>query len=83
MEDPYSFDWMALWPLVAVASSRNDVAGAIDYARALLVEHQHPLPEKLAAATQKAIESLEKGEGESVRDDLACAIQIANEGGQI
>jgi hypothetical protein len=48
-----------------------------------LVEHQHPLPEKLAAATQKAIESWEKGEGESVRDDLACAIQIANECGQI
>ena len=82
MEDPYSLDWMALWPLIAVASSRN-IVRAIDYARALLVEHQRPLPEKLAAATEKAIESWEKGEGESARDDLARAIQIATECGQL
>ena len=83
MEDPYSYDWMALWPLIAVAFSRNEVARAIDHARALFVESQHPLPEKLAAATQKAIESWEKGEGESARDDLARAIQIATEYGQL
>ena len=83
MEDPYSLDWMALWPLVAVALTRNDLASAIDHARGMLVETQRPLPEKLIAATQKAIESWEKGEGDSARDNLARAIQIATEYGQL
>ena len=83
MEDPYSYDWMALWPLIAVAFSRNDVARAIDHARALFVESQHPLPEKLATATQKAINSWEKGEAESVRKDLARAIETAHEAGYL
>ncbi len=83
MENPYSFDWMALWPLLAVALGRNDVASAIEHARGMLVEAQHPPPEKLAAATQKAIESWEKGEGESARDALARAIEAAHEVGYL
>jgi len=30
MDDPYSFDWMALWPLIAIAFARQDIARAID-----------------------------------------------------
>jgi len=83
MEDPYSFDWMALWPLIAVASGRNDIARAIDHARALLVEHQHPLPEKLTAATQKAIESWQGNQSQIARTDLERAIQTAIGFGQL
>ena len=83
MEDPYSFDWIALWPLIAVAFSRNDLSRAIDYARALFVEHQHPLPEKLAGATQKAIENWEIKQPEKARADLERAIQTATEFGQL
>jgi len=83
MEDPYSFDWIALWPLIAVAFSQNDLSRAIDYARALFVEHQRPLPEKLAGATQKAIENWEIKQPEKARADLERAIQTATEFGQL
>jgi predicted ATPase/class 3 adenylate cyclase len=83
MEDPYSFDWMALWPLIALAFSRKEVSRAIDYARALLVEHQHPLPERLTAATQKAIASWEAGQAAIAHTDLEQAIQVAQELGQL
>jgi hypothetical protein len=83
MEDPYSFDWMALWPLIAVAFSRSDVACAIDYTRALLVEDQHPLPERLASITQKAIESWQTSQPEKARTDLERAMQMAQEVGQL
>ena len=83
MKDPYSFDWMALWPLIAVAFARNDIAQAIDYARGLLVEHQHPLAEKLAAAMQKAIANWQGNQSQVARADLERAIQIATEFGQL
>jgi predicted ATPase/class 3 adenylate cyclase len=83
MEDPYSFDWMALWPLIALASSRKDIARAIDHARGLLVEQQHPLPEPLTAATRKAIKSWENNQPEKASLDLELAIQTAEKFGQL
>jgi hypothetical protein len=83
MEDPYSFDWTALWPLIALALSRDDVACGIDYARGLLTENQHPLPETLTAATQKAIESWENNQPAKARLDLGLALQIAETFGQL
>ena len=83
MEDPYSFDWTALWPLIALALNQNNVARGIEYARGLLVEHQHPLPERLTAATQKAIESWENHQTEQARLDLKLALQTAEKFGQL
>lgn len=45
MENPYSFDWMPLWPLIAIAFARKDFSPAIEYARGLPHENQHPLAE--------------------------------------
>jgi len=83
MEDPYSFDWMALWPLIAIHFAKNDVAGAIEYMKALLNPKQHPLPEKLAAATQAAIASWQDSQSQKARTDLERAIQTATEFGQL
>jgi hypothetical protein len=38
MDDPYGFDWMALWPLIAIALHRQDSSAAIGFARGLLAE---------------------------------------------
>ena len=38
MDDPYGFDWMALWPLIAIALHRQDSSAAIGFAHGLLVE---------------------------------------------
>lgn len=83
MDDPYSFDWMALWPLIATRFAQNDIAGAIQHTEELLNPKQHPLPQKLAAATRQALASWQKGEAESARDELAHAIQTAHEAGYL
>ncbi len=83
MEDPYSLDWIALLPLIAVALHRDDVASAIDFARGLFAEGQHPLPEKLIAAMQRAIESWENNQFEQARADLERALGEAREVGRL
>ncbi len=83
MEDPYGFDWMAIWPLVAVALEAGDLARAIEHASGLLAEGQHPLPPKLSAATRRVLEAWEKTNPERARSDLVRAMEIAQEFGQL
>jgi len=54
MPDPYGVDWMALWPLIAIALNRKDVVYAVELLRGLLNENQHPMPEKLCVATSES-----------------------------
>jgi hypothetical protein len=77
MEDPYSMDWMALWPLIAIAFARKDIARAIEFANGLLEENQHPPPEKLLAIVRKAREEWQNGAREGAALALAEAIKIA------
>jgi class 3 adenylate cyclase len=79
MEDPYSMDWMALWPLIAIAFARKDIAGAIKFANGLLEENQHPPPENLSAVVRKACEEWQNGVQEKAASSLAEAIKIAKE----
>jgi class 3 adenylate cyclase len=83
MEDPYGFDWMALWPLIAIHFAKNDIAGAIEHTKGLFNPKQHPLPEKLAAATQAAIASWQDSQSQKARSDLERAIETATEFGQL
>jgi hypothetical protein len=79
MEDPYSMDWMALWPLIAIAFARKDIAGAIKFANGLLQENQHPPPKDLLAGVRKACEEWQNGVQEKAALGLADAIKIAKE----
>ncbi|PYL46246.1 MAG: hypothetical protein DMF40_13145 [Verrucomicrobia bacterium] len=79
MENPYSMDWMALWPLIAIAFARRDIARAIELATGLLEENQHPPPEKLSAVVRKACEEWQNGVQEGAASGLAEAIKIAQE----
>jgi hypothetical protein len=83
MEDPYGFDWMALWPLIDIAFSQNKMSEAIEAARALFNPNQHPLPPELTAMTKKAIDHWQGNEHETARTDLARALQTAREIGQL
>ena len=56
MEDPYSFDWMALWPLIAIALKRDDIAQAAEHVRALLDEKQNPPVEEVNVACRAVVE---------------------------
>jgi hypothetical protein len=70
---------MALWPLIAIAFARKNIARAIEYATGLLEEKQHPPPEKLAAVVRKACEEWQNGVQEDAASGLAEAIKIAQE----
>ena len=79
MDDPYSMDWMALWPLIAIAFARKDIARAIEFANGLLEENQHPPPEELSAIVRKACEEWQNGVEKEAGSALAEAIKIAKE----
>ena len=79
MEDPYSMDWMALWPLIAIAFARKNIPRAIEFANGLLEENQHPPPEKLSVVVRKACEKWQNGVEEEAGSALAESIQIAKE----
>jgi len=79
MPDPYSFDWMALWPLIAIALNRKDLVHGIELARGLLNENQHPMPEKLCVATREAVEEWQNGAKKDASSKLEVAIQLATE----
>jgi len=77
MDDPYGFDWMALWPLIAIALHRQDSSAAIGFARGLLAENQHPLPETLLNAIRKACDEWQNGAKENATADLISAMGLA------
>ena len=79
MDDPYGFDWMALWPLIAIALHRQDSSAAIGFARGLLAENQHPLPETLLNAIRKACDEWQNGAEENATADLISAMGLARE----
>lgn len=59
MEDPYGFDWMALFPLIQLALEKNEIAKATAYAAGMLTENQHPLPDEVTSAIGHAVQAAE------------------------
>lgn len=83
MEDPYGFDWMALWPLVAVAQSEGDIDADVIHLRALFGPNQHPLPDQLSAIARQTIEAWEKKDEKGTTDALTNCMATAREFGQL
>ena len=79
MPDPYGVDWMALWPLIAIALNRKDVIRAVELARGLLIENQHPMPEKLHIVTSETIKEWQNGAKKAASSNLEAAVQLATE----
>lgn len=79
MEDPYSFDWMAVWPLIALALQRGDLAQAAKQTSTLLAESQHPLAEEVMTACRDASDASTSGDDELLRTRLQGALQRARD----
>lgn len=77
----YPFKWAALWPLIAISVAGDDLARAIEHARALLEPTQQPLPERLAAAVENALRSWEAQQPQSARAALVAGVDLAGEMG--
>jgi hypothetical protein len=75
----YPFQWTALWPLLAVALTKAQIAEAVDYERALLHPLQERLPETLTTALQAAIQAWDAKEPETACTHLQRAMVLAQE----
>ncbi len=74
-----NFRWLALWPLLAVAISRDHVDEALGYARSMLDVSQQALPLPLAALLEDAIQAGELGQVDAALGHLSRAIELALE----
>lgn len=77
MRDPYSMDWIALWPLIGAAMERQRTGDAIELAKGLFRDGQHPIEEEVMSATRKAIESCKTGNGWAAESDMRNALGAA------
>jgi hypothetical protein len=79
MDDPYSFDWMALWPLIATALARKQIDRAIKHAEGLFPASQHPIDDEVMSATKRAIESWKNGDAALAATQMQTALRIAEQ----
>ena len=79
MEDPYSCDWMALWPLIAIALKRDDIAQAAEYVRAILDEKQNPLAEEVSAACREVVDASSRKDTAALRAQLGNVLRTARD----
>jgi class 3 adenylate cyclase/tetratricopeptide (TPR) repeat protein len=78
MDDPYGFDWMALFPLIATALAQKKTEDAVKLAEGLFGDNQHPIDEELATATRAAIDLWKEGDKSRATSQMEKAIAIAN-----
>jgi class 3 adenylate cyclase len=77
MADPYGFDWMALWPLIATALARKQTEDAVKLAEGLFRDSQHPIKAEVLAATTQAIDSSRKGDEALAASQMQKALETA------
>ncbi len=70
---------MAVWPLIALALQRGDLAQAAKKTRTLLAENQHPLAEEVMTACRTATDASTSGDDELLRVRLQEAVQRARD----
>jgi tetratricopeptide (TPR) repeat protein len=75
--------WTALWPLLATSLSSGQVQEAVQYAGALLAPIQQRLPDDLTETLESALLESERGDPESARALLNCAVSQAQETGYL
>jgi tetratricopeptide (TPR) repeat protein len=82
-QNSYAFQWAALWPLISIAVSRNEVSDAMECARALLAPTQQLLPSELSELIEEAKTYWQHGDVESTRERLHQAVKLAEEFGYL
>jgi tetratricopeptide (TPR) repeat protein len=77
------WQWTALWPLISLATARDDLPGAIDHASAVLDPEQQRLPQDLAVHLEGAVQGFEAGDKTAARNYLKQAIELAQDLGYL
>jgi tetratricopeptide (TPR) repeat protein len=83
MSDPYGVDWEAILPLVGAALAERRLDDAIEHARGLFRENQHPIPPVLAAAARDAIEGAKTKTSTEKQASLERMIEVARDIGYL
>jgi hypothetical protein len=74
-----AFQWIALWPLIAVAHVQNQDHESIEYVRALLDPNQKRLPDRLTSLLENAVITWEEDGSKMTSTYLDQAIELAKE----
>ncbi len=77
MPQAQMFNWVAVWPLVAINLAQRRTADAIDYARLLFDPKTQPQPESLAALLRSAIQAWDQDQPEQSYTRLTQAAELA------
>ncbi|MCI0576360.1 MAG: tetratricopeptide repeat protein [Chloroflexi bacterium] len=78
---PNPFEGLIRWPLVGAALQQGQARQAIEHVCALLEPNQQPMPQKLEAVVQAAVQSWEAGRLEAAQTSLQQALAMAWEQG--
>jgi DNA-binding SARP family transcriptional activator len=79
----YPFHWLAHWPLLAIQLSQDNVAEAVDHARAMLDPVQQRLPDLLTAHLERAIQAWQDDHTGAAHQRLEQALELAQELGYL
>jgi class 3 adenylate cyclase/tetratricopeptide (TPR) repeat protein len=73
----YPFDWMALWPLLAMALASQRIERAAECARGMLPPPQQPLQEPLRTLVNSVVRAWENGQPTETEELLRRAVRAA------
>jgi eukaryotic-like serine/threonine-protein kinase len=73
----YFYDWMALWPLVAMALARHRPGDAIEYARRMLPPPQQLLRQPVRTMLDNALQSWDTDKPAEAQELLRSAVRAA------
>ncbi|PYJ11989.1 MAG: hypothetical protein DME93_08740 [Verrucomicrobia bacterium] len=77
MANPYSMDWIALWPMIGSALAKQKIAQAVELAKGLFRDGQHPIEEEVMSETRNAIDSETQPDPAVSESQLWTAFQTA------
>jgi hypothetical protein len=73
------FQWLARWPLIAIAVHQNQLPLAIENVRAVLDPSQQRLPQALVSHLEQTMEAWDKGNLDSVHALLQQSVTLAQQ----
>jgi eukaryotic-like serine/threonine-protein kinase len=79
----YMFDWMALWPLVAIALASRRVEQAAAYARGMLAAPQQLLQQPARTLAEDAVHAWDAGQPAETEELLHHAVRAAGDLGYL
>jgi class 3 adenylate cyclase/tetratricopeptide (TPR) repeat protein len=79
----YFFDWMALWPLLAIALTSQRIGEAVNHARGMLAPRQQRLQEPAPTLLEDAVRAWEAGQPAEAGESLRRAVSAAGDLGYL